>query len=53
MVAADIFISYAREDRAVAQRLAQALEQKGITVWWDWDLIGGTNYRAKIRDRHR
>jgi hypothetical protein len=50
MVAADIFLSYAREDRAVAQRLAQALEQKGITVWWDWDLIGGTNYRAKIRD---
>jgi len=49
-VAADIFISYAREDRAIAQRLAQALEQKGVTVWWDWDLIGGTNYRAKIRD---
>jgi hypothetical protein len=50
VVAADIFISYAREDRAIAQRLAQALEQKGLTVWWDWDLIGGANYRAKIRD---
>jgi hypothetical protein len=49
-VAADIFISYAREDRAMAQHLAQALEQKGLTVWWDWDLIGGANYRAKIRD---
>ncbi len=46
----DIFISYAREDRALAHRLAHALEQEGFKVWWDWDLIGGTNYRAKIRE---
>jgi hypothetical protein len=46
----DVFISYAREDRDFAQRLARCLEDRGLTVWWDWDLIGGENYRAKIRD---
>jgi hypothetical protein len=46
----DIFISYARADRAFANALAHALEQRGFKVWWDWDLIGGTNYRTKIRD---
>jgi uncharacterized caspase-like protein len=45
----DVFLSYAREDRAFAQRLAENLKEKGISVWWDWDLIGGANYREKIR----
>ena len=45
---ADVFISYAREDRQYAQNLAQKLETAGFTVWWDWDLIGGSNFRATI-----
>lgn len=31
----DIFISYAHEDRAHAERLAHALEAEGWSVWWD------------------
>lgn len=46
----EIFISYAREDRAFVARLAKELEAKGFTVWWDWDLVGGTNFRTRIRD---
>jgi formylglycine-generating enzyme required for sulfatase activity len=32
---ADVFISYKREDRAPAERLATALRLEGFTVWWD------------------
>jgi formylglycine-generating enzyme required for sulfatase activity len=38
---ADIFISYAREDRAKAQKLAEALDRRGWTVWWDTRLRAG------------
>ncbi|MGH6729812.1 MAG: TIR domain-containing protein, partial [Sphingomicrobium sp.] len=32
---ADIFLSYAREDEAAAQRAAKALGAAGYDVWWD------------------
>jgi len=38
---ADIFISYAREDRDTAKRLAGALEASGWSVWWDTRLKAG------------
>jgi formylglycine-generating enzyme required for sulfatase activity len=31
----DVFISYAREDREAAKKLAHALEVEGYSVWWD------------------
>jgi len=31
----DIFLSYKSEDRAKAQIIAEALESKGYSVWWD------------------
>lgn len=49
----DVFLSYAREDREFARRLAEALEKEGFSVWWDWDLIGGSDYRAHIREAIR
>lgn len=37
----DIFLSYSREDLAVAHRFAQALLQEGYEVWWDQALATG------------
>ena len=32
---ADVFISYKKEDRALAERAVKALEGAGYSVWWD------------------
>lgn len=45
---ADIFISYKREDRDVAQRLSTALEHLGFDVWWDFELLSGDQFRHAI-----
>jgi hypothetical protein len=44
----DIFLSYARADRPVAQFLAQALERSGFTVFWDRDLVSGDDFEQVI-----
>jgi TIR domain len=41
---ADIFISYADEDREWAERLAKALEEGGWSVWWDRRLLAGQSF---------
>ena len=38
---ADIFISYARRDRARAKGVAEVLERRGHTTWWDTRLRAG------------
>ena len=45
---ADVFISYAREDRAHAERLADALTGRGVAVWWDRALKGGAAFHDEI-----
>ena len=45
---ADIFISYARENRDQAEKLAQALEGAGFSVWWDRQLESGSEYSRDI-----
>ena len=42
--APDVFISYAREDRARAETVAAALATQRIAVWWDRQLAGGQDY---------
>jgi TolB-like protein/cytochrome c-type biogenesis protein CcmH/NrfG len=45
-----VFLSYAREDTAGAQRLADALRGHGIKVWFDQsELRGGDVWDQKIR----
>jgi hypothetical protein len=46
----DIFISYAREDREQAQKLAAVLEDRGWTVWWDRNIPIGKPFDTVIAD---
>lgn len=45
---ARVFLSYAREDEAVARRLAELLGEEGHEVWWDRDLHGGAQFEEEI-----
>jgi tetratricopeptide (TPR) repeat protein len=46
---ADVFISYSSEDRDRVRPLAQALQAKGFSVWWDRALAAGDDYGAVIK----
>ena len=45
---ADIFLSYAKEDREVARRLSRRLIQAGWTVWWDRRIPAGRTWRQML-----
>ena len=45
---AAIFLSYAREDGAIAERLARVLEDAGHEVWWDRHIGTGRQFSAEI-----
>ncbi len=45
---ADVFISYASEDRDRVRPLAEALIARGFNVWWDRALAAGQDYAAII-----
>ena len=44
----DVFVSYARTNRPVAEQLADALNASGLQVWWDSDLSAGSEFAAVI-----
>lgn len=45
---ADVFISYASEDRDRVRPLAEALTGHGFDVWWDRALVAGDDYAQVI-----
>jgi len=45
---ADVFLSYAEEDREVAQRLSMALQDRRLSVWWDREIHPGELYQERI-----
>ncbi len=48
----DIFISYARPDRPMAELIARALEAQGWSVWWDRVIPAGKTFDEVIRARN-
>jgi len=47
---ADLFISYARGDRARAKLLAEALAREGWSVWWDRNIPPGKSFDKVIEE---
>ena len=47
----EVFLSYARDDEAVARRVAKALEAAGYAVWWDAQLPAHRAYSEIIEKR--
>lgn len=44
----DIFLSYSRADRPLAEMLVKLAAERGIEVWYDEMLEGGTDWRQSI-----
>ncbi|OED38349.1 hypothetical protein AB833_20020 [Chromatiales bacterium (ex Bugula neritina AB1)] len=47
----DVFLSYAREERATAASLASQLEALGYRLWWDTDLVAGQQFHTEILEK--
>jgi len=45
---ADIFIGYARLNRETIEKLASAIEASGYSVWWDRQIIAGSEFSMDI-----
>jgi hypothetical protein len=45
---ADVFISYSKSHTEATRNLARELEKKGVTVWWDTELLAGESFRERI-----
>lgn len=46
---ADVFLSYSRQDLRRAKPIIKALEAAGLSVWWDRQLVGGSEFSKDIR----
>jgi TolB-like protein/Flp pilus assembly protein TadD len=45
---ADVFISYVRGDKPIAEEIASCLEDAQLSVWWDRHIRAGTDFSAEI-----
>ena len=50
---ADIFLSYAKEDREVARKIATLLGNAGWVVWWDRRIPAGRTWRSVLEEALR
>ena len=44
----DVFLSYSNKDRDLVLPILEKLSNSGLSVWWDYNLIGGKDFRKEI-----
>ena len=44
----DVFVSYAREDRARITPILDGLRHEGLNVWWDGEIPAGASWRQTL-----
>ena len=44
----DIFLSYSKEDKSIAKKIALGLENNGFKVWWDIEIPTGHTWDSEI-----
>ena len=49
--APDVFVSYARKNRPLAEQLAEGLSASGLQVWWDSELSAGSEFATVIETK--
>ena len=45
---ADVFVSYARADKALVVPLVAAIEAQGLSLWWDPEIAPGQQFDDQI-----
>ncbi len=45
----DVFVSYTKDDRMLAEYVVGALKEVGYSVWWDAALVAGTGFGVAIQ----
>ena len=45
---AEVFLSYSREDKPLAELLAASLRDGGWSVWWDTEIVGGQRFDSVL-----
>lgn len=46
----EVFISYSREDRSRAKKIAKRLQQLGLDIWWDREIPPGRSFDEVIQE---
>ncbi|MBS0226342.1 MAG: TIR domain-containing protein [Proteobacteria bacterium] len=49
----DVFLSYARRDQALVEKIARCLIDAGNTVWWDSELLPHNRFASAIENEIR
>jgi hypothetical protein len=47
----DVFISYSKQSPSPTHELAEALQKRGLKVWWDTDLLPGEKFEDALKNQ--